>query len=179
MSNLNALGTKLLDLKEQNKAALEFAITKAAPVAQKSLVDAVYGKYNFKLIDYVDDNLKLSIDSKKLEFKVSARHRVTNAIEFVIDPIYRSSKVTPGKQVLAGYTGSYLRGKVSTWRGAFIFNGKSNNTLLAYRNQGEKWRDIPNKLPFGPSVAGAFGVIKEDTAPSIMEHFHSLYRQAL
>lgn len=179
MSEVNVIGTKLLELKQQNKAALAVAITKSAPAAQRSFVDAVYDKYNFKLRDYVDDNLILSIDSKNLEFKVSARHRVTNAIEFVINPLYRASKTTPGKQVLAGYTGAYLRGKASTWRGAFLFTGKSNNTLLAYRNQGEKWRDIPNKLPFGPSVSGAFGVVKEDTAPSIMDNFYSLYRQAL
>ena len=179
MSNLNVIGTKLLDLKKQNTAALRVAITKAAPIAQQTLATAVYDRYNFKLKNYVDDNLKLSIDSKNLEFKVSARNRVTNAIEFVLDPIYRASKTTPGKQVLAGYTGSYLRGKVSNWRGAFIFTGKSNNTLLAYRKQGEKWRDIPNQLPFGPSVAGAFGVIKDDTSPAIIDHFYSLYRQAL
>ncbi|NRA78332.1 MAG: hypothetical protein HRU18_08985 [Pseudoalteromonas sp.] len=179
MSDLNVIGTKLLDLKKQNTSALRVAITKSAPLAQQALSLAIYDKYNFKLKDYVDDNLKLSTDSKNLEFRVSARHRVTNAIEFVIDPIYRASKTTPGKQVLAGYTGAYLRGKVSTWRGAFIFKGKSNNTLLAYRKKGEKWRDIPNQLPFGPSVAGAFGVIKEDTAPSIIDHFYTIYRQAL
>ena len=111
-NNLSVVGTKLLEMKTLNQSALKVAITKSAPLAKQSFSTAVYDRYNFRLKSYVDDNLDLSVDTSKLELKVSARQRLTNAIEFVVDPLYRESKMIPGKQVLAGYTGSYLRGKV-------------------------------------------------------------------
>ena len=42
MSDLNVIGTKLLDLKKQNTSALRVAITKSAPLAQQALSLAIY-----------------------------------------------------------------------------------------------------------------------------------------
>ncbi|OUL59264.1 hypothetical protein [Pseudoalteromonas ulvae] len=177
MADINVLGTRLLELKQQNETALRSAVANTASFAHTQFTNAIYQRYNFKQRDYVAERLNTGISLNNIELTISARQRLTNAIEFANSPLYRQGK--QGQQVLAGYSGAYLRAKSATWRGAFSFIGKNGNLLMAYRKKGETWRDIPNQLPYGPSVAGAFGVIKDDTAPAIVDHLVKLYQQAL
>lgn len=180
MKTFEQLHSNLKLLKEQNKQALEVAITQTAEFAHNKLVDAIYDRYNYRYRGYIDERINLNVDSKDPAFSVSARMRKSNAANFIDSPVYRNSKNqrTPGKQVLAGYTGAFLRGQMSHWKGAFLFTGNNGNLLLGYRKKGVKTREIP-EVSYGPSIAGALGVVKDDQVNPVMDHLSKMYQKAL
>lgn len=173
-----ALSEQLLALKTRNDSALKSAVAQSSRYADALLKDAIFERYNFSDKGYLEQHMELSVDHNAPEFRVSARMRKSNAINFMDAPQYRASKVTAGKQVLAGYTGAFLRGKLSHWRGAFIFKGQNGNMLMAYRQKGDKNRKIPG-ISYGPSVAGALAVVKDDATAQVMQHIAKLYRKQL
>tara|TARA_B100000700_G_scaffold161345_1_gene178650 strand:- start:17207 stop:17737 length:531 start_codon:yes stop_codon:yes gene_type:complete len=167
-------------LKKAQQAALASAVTGSGEHAKSVLVNAIYDRYAFKMRDYISQRLALSVDHRFAELRVSARHRITNAINFVEEPVYRQSKNprTPSKMVLDGYMGAFLRGKTSHWGGAFTFVGKNNNLLLAYREKGDLSREIPD-VSYGPSVAGALVNVREQAYPQVMKHIQKHYQREL
>lgn len=166
-------------VKLKSREALELALYQTSSFAKQELTNRIYERYNFNRRSYVADRLVVDVDTRYLQFSVSARHRVSSAIHFIESPVYRRSKNkrTPNKQVLAGYTGSFLRGKTSHWKGAFVFTGLKGNTLLGYRD-GQRTRNVP-EVPYGPSVMGAMVNIRDDAVDPVMQHLSKMYQKAL
>lgn len=180
MKVFEQLAGDLVKIKAQNAQALEVAVTQTAEFAHNKLVDAIYDRYNFRFRDYIAERITLKIDTKELEFRVASRMRKSSSVNFMEGPVYRKSKNkrTPNKQVIGGYTGSYLRGKTNHWRGAFLFTGLNGNLLMGYRNQGVKGREIP-EVSYGVSVGGALGVVKDKQVDPVMTHLLNMYQKAL
>jgi len=178
MDGFAQLSKQITQLKNVNDTALKQAISQTGIYAKNQFADDIYGRYNFKDKSKAQSALKLDINDD--QFSVKAKHKTINAISFMGSPVYRLSKNkrTPGKQVLAGYTVSYLRGKLTHQQGFFTFIGKNNNLLMGNRPKGNKTRGIP-QTPYGPSIAGAFAVIKEHTAPQILDFLNASYHKAL
>ncbi len=178
MKGLKILSQELSAFKLGNKLAIKVALAETGQYAKKAFVDDIFKRYNFSSRDRASSAIKLSI--RKNHVSVSAKHKTINAYSYVKSPVHRASKNkrTPGKRVMAGYNVSYLRGKI-TYRPAFFkFIGRNGNVLLGERPEGNKTRGIP-RTAIGPSIAGAFGVIKDQTTPSIMKFLNKSYLDAL
>jgi hypothetical protein len=174
MTTLKQLSNKIASLKGLNEAALRAAIAETGTFAEKTLVDAAYKRYGFKTKSYIAKRVHLEISEEQA--RVYARYRKSNSRQFMVSPVYRSSrnKRTPGKQVLAGYTVAYLRDKINHFPGAFFFHGKSNNVLMAYRGKGDTTKGIPEVM-YGPSVAGAIQQVSDISEPTISQYLEKRY----
>ncbi|KZN58532.1 hypothetical protein N473_26385 [Pseudoalteromonas luteoviolacea CPMOR-1] len=177
---MTKLSRQIRDIRKTAEIKLKQTITDSGEQVKSELVDAIYDRYGFQDKSYVNERLKLDIQPSQLELIVYARHRVSSAINFVKDPVYRQSvnPKTPNKLVTAGYIGAFLRGKTSHWKGAFIFQGKNNNVLLGYREKGQTTRDIPD-VPYGPSVAGALGVVSDSVEPFVVQMLTKKFERSL
>ncbi|MBQ4836042.1 hypothetical protein [Pseudoalteromonas luteoviolacea] len=177
---MSKLTTQVRDLKLTAKIALEKTVLGSSEQVKSQVVSAIHDRYAFSERSYIEDRIDLKVDPNLLEITVFARHRISNAINFIQDTVYRNSvnPRTPNKLVLSGYIGEFLRGKQSHWKGAFIFVGKSNNSLLAYRNKGETTRDIPN-VSYGPSIAGSLAVVSDQVEPLVIQMLTKKYNKLL
>ncbi|TMN34138.1 hypothetical protein [Pseudoalteromonas sp. S2755] len=170
------LSSELAELRYSSTRSLFSAMSQSGQFAKNVLVDAIYERYSFKHREYIDQRLAVTTDIQIPELRVSARHRLSSALNFVQQPVYRQSKTISGKQVLAGYMGAFLRGKTSHWGGAFTFVGKNNNLLLGYRDKGDKDRGIPS-VPYGPSIAGAMANVRDGSYSKVIEHINKRYEK--
>ena len=178
MKGLKILSKEISGVKLGNKLAVNVALAEAGQYAKKAFVDDIFKRYNISSRERAASAIKLKIT--KAYVSVSAKHKTINAYSYVKSPVHRASKNkrTPGKRVIAAYNVSYLRGKI-TYRPAFIkFVGLNGNVLLGERPEGNKARGIP-RTAIGPSIAGAFGVVKDQTTPSIMKFLNKSYLDAL
>ncbi|KZN57933.1 hypothetical protein N473_26625 [Pseudoalteromonas luteoviolacea CPMOR-1] len=177
---MTKLSRQIRDMRTTAQVKLKQTITDSGEQVKGELVNAIYDRYGFQDRSYIGDRLQLKVQPSQLELIIFARHRVSSAINFVQDPVYRRSvnPKTPNKLVIAGYMGAFLRGKTSHWKGAFIFQGKNNNVLLGYRDKGQTTRDIPD-VPYGPSVAGSLAVIKDDVEPFVVQMLTKKFERSL
>ena len=154
--------------------AIERAVKDAAELGNKLAVDAVFKRYGFKSRSYVENLISVSIHPKDLKAVISARYRPSTLTRFA-SPRYRVGKRSA--KAPAGFTVSTIRNQPVWFKGAFTVIGRNGNQLMFSRQKGDNsWRALKGqKSLYGPSVAGSFGVIRDDIEPPIIKHLRDRY----
>ncbi|MGE6647950.1 hypothetical protein ACQKE0_01575 [Shewanella colwelliana] len=173
-TGFDAVTQELKRMRTAQAPAIELAVKDAAELGNKLAVDAVFKRYGFKSRSYVENLISVSIHPKALKAVISARYRPSTLTRFA-DPRYRTGK--RGQKVINGFTVSTIRNQAVWFKGAFTVTGRNGNHLMFLRSKGDnRWRELKGqKSLYGVSVAGSFGVIRDDIEPPIIKHLRERY----
>lgn len=160
----------------QQRPALQRALQSTVVMGRELAVDAIYKRYGYADRAYVEQHLSARNNPAQYEARIIGRYRPSTISRFVTKALTRPSKTSPSRPVAAGLRVSVMRNKLSAWRTAFLFRGRSDNELVTVRYKGEKWRKIPRSL-YGPSVAGCFAGVREDLEPILLEHLKTNFQR--
>ncbi|AQS40196.1 hypothetical protein Sps_05127 [Shewanella psychrophila] len=177
LRGFESVSKELRRIRSQQEPAIAQAIKDTAIYGQITAVDAVFNRYSFKSRSYVDDNIRVQIETRFLQARIYSRYRASTLTRFVNTRRTRNAKTKPARQVSSGYSISLLRNQSHIFRGAFQFTGRNGNALMAIREKGDNsWRDI-QQSSYGPSVAGSFGVIRPEIDEKIGLYLRKRYTQ--
>lgn len=152
-------------------AAIEDAIKYGEPLA----IDTIFKRYGYRDRSYVAQHFSLSFNPKSLQGRISARMRPSTLTRFVSRSRTKAGKT--GKQLPAGFDISVMRNEPTWFKGAFMFVGRNGNQLITSRKPGDTWRSLKKaKVLYGPSVAGSFGVIRDQIEPPIIKFLRERYQ---
>ncbi|GAB1141662.1 MAG: hypothetical protein Sw2PiBPW_00940 [Shewanella algae] len=173
----NAVARELQRIRNAQAPAIAAAVKEASRFGEELAVTEVFKRYGFRDRSYVARHLSVSFNERTLQGRVSARYRPSTLNRFIVRRNTRTSK-GGGSVVPDGITIAAIRNKPTWFRGAFTFIGRNGNELMVSRQKGDnRWRSLKGrKTLYGPSVAGSFGVIRDDIEPPIIRHLRERYR---
>lgn len=173
-SGFSEVQKELKRIREAQAPAMAKAIASAAKFGERSAIDAIHKQYGFKSKSYIEQHFSYSVNPKTLEGRVSARYRPSTLNRFST-PKGGISKA--GRARTIGHNVNVIRNTTVWFKGAFTVLGKNGNQLMFLRSKGDNsWRSLKGqKVKYGPSVSGSFGVLRDEIEPPVIRHLRETY----